>query len=77
VRICSRARRPRNAWAICAVAAAAAHQTGSRRLAAQAEFYLSRAANDWTRPARVEAAVQRTRELFLAVDEPVWAAACD
>lgn len=69
--------RPRYGWAIMAVADAAAAHISDRFLQACAAWYLARAANDWLRPDRVEAAVQRARALFADLNEPGWLAACD
>ncbi|MEW5988469.1 MAG: tetratricopeptide repeat protein, partial [Chloroflexota bacterium] len=44
---------------------------------ALAAWYLAGAANEWVRPALVEAAVQRARPLFAGLHLPDWVAACD
>ena len=60
-----------------AVADAAATHTSDRFLQALAAWQLARAANDWVRPDRVEAAVQRARAGFAELNETGWLAACD
>ena len=69
--------RPRYGWAIMAVADVAAARTPDRLLHALAAWHLARAANDWLRPDRVKAAVQRARAIFAELNEPGWLAACD
>lgn len=69
--------RPRLGWAISAVCDAAATHLGQPFLQAVAAWYLARAANDWVRPTRVEAAIQRARPLFVALGRTDWVAACD
>lgn len=69
--------RPRYGWALMAVANAAATHTPDRFVQALAAWHLARAANDWLRPDRVEAAVQRARAYFAELNEPGWLAACD
>ncbi|MFN8597858.1 MAG: CHAT domain-containing tetratricopeptide repeat protein [Anaerolineae bacterium] len=69
--------RPRYGWALMAVADAAATHTADRFVQACAAWQLARAANDWLRPDRVEAAVQRARAAFAELNEPGWLAACD
>jgi CHAT domain-containing protein/tetratricopeptide (TPR) repeat protein len=68
---------PKRAWAIAAVADAAAGQTDDHFLQGLAAWQLARAANAWVRPQRVEAAVTRACTLFAALNEPGWLAACD
>ncbi|CAG0944868.1 hypothetical protein ANRL1_01995 [Anaerolineae bacterium] len=69
--------RPRYGWAILAVADATAAHISDRFLQARAAWHLARAANDWVRPDRVEAALLRARAGFAELNEPGWLAACD
>lgn len=69
--------RPRYGWALMVVADAAANCTSDRFLQTHATWHVARAANDWARPDRVEAAVQRARAGFAELNELGWLAACD
>jgi tetratricopeptide (TPR) repeat protein len=70
---------PRRAWAIAAVADAAAARLGNEHLwlKAQAAWQLSRAANEWVRPDLVDEPLQRARAGFTALGDQGWLAACD
>lgn len=68
---------PRRGWALMAVADAAAQQGADLFLQSLAAWHLSRAANRWFRPNRVEEAVNRARAGFAKLNEPGWLAACD
>ncbi len=63
--------------AAIAAADAAAQQSDDLFLQALAAWHLGRAANDWFRPRRVQAAVQRARCGFQRLNETGWLAACD
>ena len=68
---------PRLGWAISAVADTITAQTADPFLVALSAWYLARAANEWARPDRVEAAVQRAQSGFITLGEAGWTAACD
>lgn len=69
--------KPRQAWAIMAVAEAAARRHDDLLLQATAAWRLARMANEWVRPHKVDAAISRARPLFEDLQEPAWVAACD
>ncbi|MBC8332734.1 MAG: CHAT domain-containing protein [Anaerolineae bacterium] len=69
---------PRRAWAIAAIADAAAQAHATLPiLQAMAAWYLGHAANQWAQPNRVSAAITRARKGFEQENKPGWVAACD
>lgn len=70
-----RRRRPRQGWALAAVADAAAGRRDDFFLQALAAWHLAEAANGWVRPGRVEEAAGRAYRLFELAEEPGWMAA--
>lgn len=68
---------PRRGWALMAVADAMAQQSNDLFLQSLAAWYLGRAANDWVRPQRVQAAIGRARRGFRQLNERGWLAACE
>jgi len=71
---------PKHAWAITAVAEAAAAHTRDPFLQAQAHWQAARAANAWYRPDLVATAVTQARQQFTAAGVTAtsgWPAACD
>lgn len=71
---------PKQAWALTAVAAAAAAHTTDPLLQGLAHWHAARAANAWYRPDLLETAVAAARHSFQTAGEPAgsgWLAACD
>ena len=70
-------RQPRRSWAIAALTDAAASRSNDLFLRARAAWDLAKAANEWVRPQRVEAAIERAQAGFADLGETGWAAACE
>jgi len=69
---------PRRGWAITVIGDSAANSQSCNLLVRSlAAWYLGRACNQWTRPKRVVAAIERAREGFIELNEQGWVAACD
>lgn len=70
---------PRRAWAIAAVADAAAARLDEEqlRLKALAAWHVGWAANEWVRPDLVDEALERARAGFDRLKDKGWLAACD
>jgi len=70
-----RRKRPRQGWALAAVADAAAGHSEDVFLQGLAAWHLAEAANEWVRPGRAEEAADRAHRLFQEANEPAWMAA--
>lgn len=68
---------PKHTYAILALAAAKANQSGDTFLQAITHWHLAYAANNWLRPHYVSVAIDQAQKGFIVLEETIWLAACN